>query len=725
MKNFYMLRNATIHRLFVTGLVTLLAQLGLIPAGAAQPALDFDTDIIPVLTKAGCNAGACHGAAAGRGEFRLSLYGGDPAADFEAIALELEGRRVNLARPGESLVLLKATETIVHGGGYRLDPDQAGAARLQQWIAEGAVRQQSRQLSHVRVSPAEQLVERAGTTVPLAASATFADGTEIDVTRWTVFTAQDPAAVAVDAETATATVLRRGRHVIVARYLDRVIPLVLTVPLADTPVDLADQVRRNFVDDHILDTLGTLRLPVSPRTTDAAFLRRVALDLTGRLPTTDTHRAFLEDARPDKRDALIESLLASSAFNDYWTWRFAQLLRIRSQPQDTQGAQTYYNWLKQRLSSDTPYNEIVHEMLTSSGDTHAIGPANFYRTADGPREQAEFVSELLMGSRLRCANCHNHPLDRWTQDDYHGLAAIFAAIRRGRVIEIGIGGEVAHPRTGDAAVPRIPGDRFLDARQDGRDALAAWLTDPGNPYFAKALVNRLWKFMMGRGLVEPTDDLRDTNPASHPALLSELAADFVSHGYSLRHTLRRIARSAAYQRSASQLPENSADDRYYSHALARPLPPEVLLDAISDVTGVAEPYADQPLGTRAVELFDGRINSASLDVLGRCSREESCESGAATTDGLTRMLHLYNGPLLNRPIAHPTGRLSQLVAAGQPTQDIVEQFYLRALGRSPTVAEAAYWHSQFDVLDEPRERHERLEDFLWGLLTCQEFVTNH
>ena len=467
--------------------------LATIPAADDARAVDFDTEIIPILTRSGCNAGACHGAAVGRGGFRLSLYGGDPAADFQSMVLELEGRRINLASPEESLVLLKPTGMISHGGGYRLDPDEEGAQRLLRWLTEGAARHQKRRLKSLEVTPAIHVADKPGSRVTLRATARFDDGKTEDVTQWTLFKAEDPAAVDIDADSATAVLLRRGRHLVVARYLDRVVPLQLIVPLSDNPIDLTKEPRRNFIDEHVLELLSTLRIPVSPPADDAAFLRRISLDLTGRLPKPKHVRGFLADKKPGKRDRLIDTLLASDEFTDYWTHRFAQLLRIRSQPQDKVGAQRYHNWLRSQIAAAAPYDSLARELLTSAGDTHTVGPANFYRTVGGAREQAEFVSELFMGNRLRCANCHNHPLDKWTQDDYHGLSAVFAKISRGRVVEVLSRGEVTHPRTGEAAVPRIPGERFLSAGGDGREQFADWLTHPKNPYFAKAAVNRLWK----------------------------------------------------------------------------------------------------------------------------------------------------------------------------------------------------------------------------------------
>lgn len=703
----------------------LILLLSALPMEQGNASVDFDTQIIPLLTKAGCNTGACHGAAVGRGGFRLSLYGGDPLFDYHSMVFELEGRRVNLAQPDASLVMLKPTESLEHGGGYRLDEEGDGAQLLLRWIREGALRSQTRTLQRFQVTPKSAVLDKLNSQEQLKATATFSDGSKIDVTKWTVFSAEDPDAVEIDAETATATLRRRGRHVVIARYLNRVVPLELIVPLTDSRFDTTKTPKHNFIDDEVLQLLSTLRIPVSAQIDDASFLRRATLDLTGRLPNLEAVQLFLQDSAATKRADLIEELMESDEFNDYWTFQFAKLLRIRSQPSETQGALTYHRWLKQQIEQSVPYDQIARQLLTSSGDTHEVGPANFYRTVGGPRDLAEFASEVFMGSRLRCANCHNHPLDRWTQDDYHGLAAVFAKLQRGRVIQATRSGEVTHPRTGKPAVPRIPGDRFLADSTDGRTELANWLTNRDNKYFAKATVNRLWKAMMGRGLVEPSDDFRETNPATHPVLLERLAADFIAHGYDLRHTLKRIAQSAAYARSARPISANAFDDRYYSHGLTRELEAEILADAISDVLQLHDRYGDQPIGTRAVTLFDSKITSPSLDILGRCSRENSCETADATVGGLTRMLHVFNGSLLNHRISQPQSRLAKRIADGVPAEQIIDEFYLCALGRQPTGQEQKFWKSQTSKTEPGPQTRELLEDFVWSLLTCREFVTNH
>ncbi len=707
------------------------------PSGlATSDRVDFENDLIPVFTKFGCNAGACHGAAAGRGEFNLSLFGGNPQADYKAIVRQFAGRRVNLIHPEESLIILKPTAQTNHGGGQVLNENEEGARLLHNWIQQGATYETLRHLERVEISPQKQVISNLENPIQLQANAHFSDGTTEDVTRWTVFTPEDTSAVEINPATGVAKLNRTGRHIIIARYLTEVVPIEFIAPLNEVPIQnvhKSDETHTSLesadtsIDGEILKLLSTLRLPVSPAADDATFLRRVTLDLTGRLPAPDAVTAFLADSGKNKRETLVDALLGSDEFNEYWTLQLAKLLRIHSEGGNTQGAFAYHQWLAQQIREGIGYDQIARSVILATGDSHEVGPANFYRTVGNAGEQAEFMSELFMGARLRCANCHNHPLDKWTQDDYHGLAAIFAKIEaNGQVIRVKPSGEVIHPATREKAVARIPGNRFLSADvADGRTELVDWLTGTDNPYFAKALVNRLWKAMMGRGLVEPVDDFRSTNPATHPKLLTELSADFVAHGYDLRQTLRRIALSVAYARSANTLPQNATDDRFYSHALQKPLAPEVLADAISDVLGVPDVYGNEPEGTRAVSLFDPNTESDALDILGRCGRETSCESAAGATDGLQRKLHLFNGDLLNARIGVSDSRLDRLVSTGKSPMEIVNEFYLAALSRHPTDTEQQFWAQHIDVNASANSQRAILEDMVWSLLTCNEFVTNH
>ena len=688
-------------------------------ATSPSPAVDFDTEVVPILTKAGCNVAACHGSAAGRGGFKLSLFGGDPSWDHTEIAHRLEGRRVNLASPENSLIVAKPTEQIAHEGGYRLEFEGPEAARLTTWIAEGARRIHARSVARVTAVSSESLME-VGQSAEIRVIAAFDDGTNSDVTKLAVYKAADSGAIEIDAD-GKLKALRRGRHTVIVRFLTQVLTVQVTVPLADDPIDLAAAPREGWIDDEVLATLEDLRLTPSVQANDPALLRRTTLHLTGRLPTPDEIRSYLQDTGRTKHTELVDRLLGSPEFVEYWTYRLAKLLRIRPGPKDSPATQAFYMWVRERLAKGTGWDRFATELLTAEGDTHEYGPANFYLVAGDARAQAEYASELLMGVRLRCANCHNHPLDRWTQDDYHGLAAIFARIERGRHVRVVSRGEVIHPATGEAAVSRIPGERFLDADSDLRRELATWLTNDQNQYFARAMVNRIWKALMGRGLIEPTDDLRATNPPTHPQLLDRLAADFIAKGYSIRETIRLIANSAAYARVSRATPDNAADRRFYSHALTVPLEAEVLADAIADVTGVAEPYGDQPLGTRAITLFTAP-ESDSLQILGRCDRLDSCESNDQAAGGLATKLHLMNGPLLNRRITDANGRLHRFMANEVGFSEVTEEFYLRALGRLPTWPEAAYWRKQFG---EAADREEMLEDFVWSLLNSAEFSTSH
>jgi len=687
-------------------------------AATPQHPIDFDTQVIPLLTKAGCNSGACHGAAVGRGGFRLSLFGSNPALDHERIVHELEGRRINLVRPAESLLIEKPTEQISHEGGTRFDFDGPEAALLIEWIRTGAPRLQRRQLERLEIFPREIPFAQTGQSQRLTVSAHFSDGTREDVTRVTVFTSTDEGAVRVDS-LGNVQVLRSGLHTIMLRYLDRVEAVRVLLPFADEPVDPAPD-SDSFIDREINKTLTRLRIPLSSPADDAELLRRTYLDLTGRLPAPEVVEAWLAADSSDRHARLVDRLLASDAFVDWWTLWWAQLLRVESKLLQAEGARTYHTWLREQVAANRPVDAMLRELLLATGDSYEQGPANFFRVASGPRERAEFLSEALLGIRLRCANCHDHPLDRWTQDDYHGLAAILARIETGRLVQLSDRGEVTHPRTGEAALPRIPGERFLDDRTSALADLADWLVASDNDALARSLVNRIWQRTMGRGLVEPVDDLRATNPPTHPQLLDRLAKDFVDHGCDLRRTIRLIVTSDAYARSSRTLPGNEADTTFYSHAIVRPLSAEVLADAITDVTGIAEKYGDEPTGTRAVALFDGRAGSATLDILGRCIREESCQPVTAAGD-LSRTLHLINGPLLNRKISEPKGRLRQMLGEGRTDDDILREFYLRALSRRPTEQERQTWLDRFDGLSES-QRTAAWEDFLWALLCSREFT---
>jgi hypothetical protein len=701
---------------------------------AASPApVDFDTEVLPVLTKAGCNAGACHGAASGRGGFKLSLFGGDPAADHRAIAAQFEGRRVNLARPERSLLLLKPTWQLDHEGGQRFEEDSAEARLLLNWIRDGAARQPVRRLARLSAHAEQDAFEMLPAETSLAVTARFDDGTACRVDGLAVYAPADPAATEVDAH-GNVKVLLPGRHAIVVRFLTEAVAVQLTAAFANPPLELSAAPRGNWIDDEIHGTLAELRLPPSPPADDATLLRRVTLDLTGRLPTPERIRWYLAQTSERKLETEVDRLLGSREFTEYWTYKLWHWLGADDSSQLAQSRAVFYGWLEEQIAAARPLDEWTREMLVATGDSSEVGPANFQRLAADARAQAEHVVESLLAIRLRCANCHNHPLDRWTQDDYHGLAAIFARVERGDVVKLRPSGEVTHPVTGEAAIPKIPGGEFLDASGDGRLALADWLASKENPYFARAWVNRLWESLLGRGLVHPSDDLRDTNPATHSALLDRLASDFAANQFRIRHTLRLIATSAAYQRSGRALPENRHDARYYSHAVARPLESGVLIKAVCQVTGVRyENLVIRERGEKGMmSRTPRRSREPAFDPFGvaqcdgtRLANVGDRIGGVAQQTGspfaLSGRLEWLAGDLINHRLDDMDNELSRLVRRQVSPQRLVEEYYLRTLSRLPTKAESTFWNEELARGD----RAARCEDFAWALLSCEEFVTNH
>jgi Protein of unknown function (DUF1549)/Protein of unknown function (DUF1553) len=701
--------------------VWFISLLLIAPMLEAEPApLDFDTQVAPVFTRFGCNSGACHGSAAGRGGFKLSLYGSNPALDYEAIALQLQHRRVNLSAPGSSLVVMKPTGQFDHEGDVRFDEDSPAANRLVQWIRDGAVRAGKRSLTSLTITTDRDIVDKPGESVQLGAVAEFSDGTTTDVTDWTVFAPDDLASVQVN-DMGQAKVLRRGRHIVIARFLSEVQPVELILP-ADTaaieqtaatqPIDL-------FVDER----LRVLRYPASKICTDEAFVRRVWLDLGGRLPTPTEVSDFVSATSDGRRAELIDVILASPEFAEFWTLRLTKLLRV-ADLRDHEAGSAFRSWLHSCVETGVPWDQIVNQLVTAEGAIHAPGPAAFFVVGSGPRGQSEYLSEALLGIRLRCANCHDHPLDRWTQDDYHGLSAIIAGVQTGASIGFNSRGTVIHPGTGLPAVPRIPGERFLESGSDLRPLLSEWMTSESNPWMAVAMVNRVWSWLLGRGLVEPVDDLRVTNPATHPRLLQFLASDFAAHKYDLRYLIKSICLSTSYQRASEAAPGSENDRQFYSHALRRPLSPEVLLDAICDVTGVEEQDADGLAIGRVISQVDPGFESMALATLGRCEPGIACTT-PETTAGLSGILALINGPVLNAKLQNPSGRVAALVNRNAKPAEIVRSLYQVAYGRCPDDQESRIWTAALEVAEDRKQRIAVTEDFVWSLLASEEFRTNH
>lgn len=689
---------------------------------------EFVTGILPVLTKAGCNAGACHGAATGQGGMKLSLLGYDPPADFQAITREFAGRRIDLSEPADSLLLRKATRAVRHKGGMRIDDDSDDYRTLADWIAAGVpYGRRDVRVVGVEARPDDVLLAREGDAVQLRVTATLSDGAREDVTRHALFGSNDDGTADVDAG-GLVTVRRRGQTAVVVRYGGQVAAVRVAAPLRGEPVDPAGFEPNNFIDELARAEFVRLRVPPSPPCDDAEFLRRATLDLTGRLPTPAAVRSFLkEPATVARRRQVVRELTATGGFVDVWSLWLSDLLQIDSGRLGLPAARAYHAWVREQVARNTPYDQLVQALVTAGGDGSRVGPANFLRLADDPRDLAEFVGGTFLGAQIACARCHAHPLAAWTRDDYHAFAAFFARTgREGAVVFGRPRGEVQHPDTGRDLPPKfLGGGPYVPHLPDGdrRNILAHWLTDPRNPAFARAAVNRVWKRMLGRGLVEPADDLRPTNPPTNPTLLDALAEAFVADGYDLRKLIETIAESRTYQLSSRATPDNAADDRLYSHATPRPLPAQVLVDAVAQATGVPDEYPGYPAGTPAVRLVDARVPAPALDVLGRCTRDANCDA-RPRGGGLAAALHLMNGATINGKLRG--GVIDDLLKAGSGDADIVEELYLRSLSRLPEDRERAHWADVFAEAGRDADRRRELaEDLLWALLNSREFVYNH
>ncbi|MBT4726035.1 MAG: DUF1553 domain-containing protein [Planctomycetaceae bacterium] len=701
----------------------------------ADVPVDFQSEVMPMLTRAGCNAGDCHGSAVGRGGFHLSLLGSSPARDFAAITNEFKGRRVNLKHPGESLVLKKPTGYVDHGGGIVLDEDSAAAALLERWIAEGARETAQRKLVqfHIGLSSGNSIIAK-GQGGVVRALATFSDGTQLDVTDRVTWSIQDKDALHLDTTTGELTALRSGQHVLIARFMNQVKPLMVLVPFNRNPDELAvdyDLSTLHRIDQEIVGKLMQLNLEPQPRASSATLVRRVYLDLTGQLPTVDATRDYIADTDPNKYTNLFTDLLGSREFIDYWSFYLARMLQIRPQAKSDTAARAYYQWIRQQLQQQ-PYNLMVRTLVLSQGTIEEQPATEYYRTVRGAREQAELTSELFMGVRLRCANCHNHPLDRWTQDDYHGLAAVFAKVRQGARVQIVSRGEVTHPATGAAAIPKIPGDRYINVSSDQENVdlrvpFVNWLTSPNNSYFAKSAVNRIWSYLMGRGLVNPVSNMSETNPASHTALLQWLADDFVDHDFDIQHTIRQIMTSDAYQRRVARNASLS-QQVFYRGYLARPLPPEVLLDAISDVTGVATEFTGFKATTRAIQIPYQDIPSTALDAVGRCTLEQ-CGSVVNAEITIAQRLQWINGALINDKLNGQDSFLRQLQQQSQnkkiSVEKLIQELYVRVYSRLPKQTELVFWRNQLTEEASTGKQIDIIRDLLWSLMASREFGSQH
>ena len=749
-------------------------------SGLDQPQpISFRREVMPVLSAAGCSDIRCHGAPSGKNGFLLSLWGFEPEFDFVQLTRDAFGRRTNGLDPANSLIVLKPLAAVPHVGGRRFDAGSTWATILRDWQAEGLRDDPQRgDLVSLAVTPDERVLHDAANAQQLAVYATFADGGVVDVTHLTQFTSSDLGAADVVAS-GLVEFRAQGEVAILCRYQGAMVSARLThiaAPHADYRWN-APRVQ-NPIDRHVFRKLKMLNLPPSERSDDAAFLRRVTLDLCGLLPTLSERELFLTEQAPDKRDRLVDRLLQRPEFSDYWTKKWMDVLRVSRDSIQLTGAQQYQKWLRARIAGDASFAETVKTLLTAEGESYANPEVNFFcvpptpKTVTDPlylqKDLAESTAQLFLGVRLQCAQCHNHPFERWTQDDYLSLAAFFTQVKRSRLGKAGPSGrpdrrqmaitvdlkapELARPGETTNVLPHFPGEPqlALEAGSDRRGALADWLTSPANAFFSKAVANRVWFHLHGRGVVDPVDDMRDTNPSSNDPLLEGLAAELVRHDYRLAPLIRSIVLSATYQFVSQPNKLNRKDGRYFSHMMARPLPAEVLLDVICDVTDVPETYVIMkdytigipteklhlPMGTRAVQLpvndIVTLINTSGkyvryeshpfLRVFGQPNRTQTCECDREQTFSRKQALELIVGPLVTKKLAATENILTHLLAQELAPREILNTLYLRSLSRMPGPETAVVLLEYVATSSDPRAAW---EDVLWTLLNSQEFVYQH
>jgi hypothetical protein len=725
----------------------LLALLSALPASAAEVP-SFRNTIQPILTRYGCAMGACHGAAAGQGGFRLSLRGFDDEGDWLSITRSANGRRITLEDPARSLLLLKSVKAVPHKGDRRFDVNSPEYKAIVDWIAGGAPGPKADDPRIVSLSVSEpHLVTQTGRSVQLKVTAKFSDGRSEDVTRWCKFNATNAGVATVD-ENGLVKVTGAGEGTVSAWYLSLLSVATVTVPQPgrlDEAV-LASMKPRNFIDEQVLAKLRELNIPPSDRATDAEFLRRAFLDTLGVLPTPEEARTFLADPGADKRDRLIDSLLKRPEFVDYWSHRWSDLLLVNGDKLMPQAMWSYYNWIRRHVAANTPWDVMVRDLLTATGSTLEHGGGNFFILNDEPTKCAETVSVAFLGTSIGCAKCHNHPMEKWTYDQYYAFANLFARVRTKngsqadeRVLFSDTQGDLVAPLTGRPQPPRpldAPEPVSMASTEDRRLALARWLTGPDNTLFQRAIVNRVWANFFGSGLVEAVDDLRVTNPASNEPLFAAACDHLVRRKFDLKALMRAILQSETYQRSSVTQPENIQDLRHGSHYVPRRLKAEVLLDTISQVTaapttfkidrrnanrGTADSY---PAGFRALQLPDSNIASYFLKSFGRADRVATCECERTNEPSMAQALHIANGETLNQKLAQKDNRIDALLADGLTDAGIVEEAYLLTLTRQPTERER---EKAVALLKEaaPADRRTTLEDLFWSLMSSKEFLFNH
>lgn len=716
--------------------VTFEGQTRQIPVTVAQAAaprpVSFKLDVMPIFMKSGCNSGSCHGAARGKDGFNLSLFGYDPDGDYFRITREQPGRRIDLAMPEASLMVEKASGAVPHTGGKLFEPGSFMYSDIVEWIANNTPKDPDTVAvcTSIELYPTQAVLDGEGETQQMTVLAKYSDGTTRDVTPLALFQSNNATSAEINGD-GLVTAGARGEAFVMARFathtvISQFIVLPKGLQYEQQPFEPA-----NYVDEMVAAKLNKLRIHPSEPCDDETFLRRVTIDLTGLVPTPEEYAAFIADQTGDKRARKIDELLERKEFTDLWVSKWAEWLAMRSNPNVVpyKGVVLYYQWLSEQIAADVPLDEMVKDMLASDGGTFSAPQTNFYQMERDQLKVAENVAQIFMGMRIQCAQCHNHPFDRWTQNDYYNFAAFFSQVGRKQaedyreqIIFNRGGGEVKHPVTGQNAVPVFLGGDQPDIKgQDRREVLANWLASPENPFFAQNFANRIWAHFFGIGIIEPVDDVRVSNPPSNPELLSALAAKFTESGYNIKQLVRDICNSKTYQRSTLRNESNMTDELNFAHQTVRRIKAESMLDIVSQVTHTKDKFRGLPLGAKATQIADGATSNYFLTTFGRAERTTVCTCEVKMEPTLSQALHLMNGDTVNAKMQQG-GVLKQFQEAGMEPAAAIEQMYIQTLSRKPTQKEI---DALLPMFAEGSDRSKSLEDVFWALLNSREFLFNH
>ena len=688
-------------------------------------------DVFPIFLRAGCNSGSCHGSSRGKDGFRLSLFGFDPAADYHRLTRELATRRLNLALPDESLLLLKSTGAVPHTGGKRIDLESDYYRKMRAWIADGAGNdlQGAPTVDSLALYPPNAAIGITGQTQQFVAVATYSDGTTRDVTSLALFQSSNDSTAAISID-GLATSAQKGETFLMARFDTHAVGSQVLVLATDQPFTPQEETPANYIDELVSQKLNTLRIHPSPLCTDAEFLRRATIDIAGRLPTLDEYNSFLNSESTTKRAEKIDTLLDGPEFPQLWAQKWAELLLVRTEVNRVEHKPMflYWQWLTEQIATGRPLDETVRELLSANGSTFDTPATNFYQVDPDQKKVAENVAQSFLGIRIQCAQCHNHPFDRWTMDDYYSFTAFFSQIVRKRsddyrewMVYNGRSGETRHPVGGRVMKPKVlGGDEPEIKNRDRRAVLADWIVSPDNPYFAVSVANRVWAHFLGSGIVEPVDDIRVSNPPSNPALFQKLGEQLIHYDYDIRHLVRDICNSNTYQRACDTNESNHNDTANFARAQPRRLGAEVLLDCLMQATGKDEKLPGLPLGSRAVQIADGRAGNYFLTTFGRSKRESVCACESKAEPTLSQALHLLNGNTVHQRIAQG-GLVKRWLKTDKTPPEVIDAIYLRCLSRPPTAKE----HKQLVATLPTKNPEKSLQDIFWAVLNSREFLFNH